>query len=116
VRRDGLSAPDFLSPDLTLARRNAGCCSCWPLASHIRLVIPHNQLIRDIWGDNSPNSVRYLRTLVRKLRQKLEQDPSEPKLLMSESGIAIAWSAILFRRCARWCSGSAELALEVAAA
>jgi two-component system KDP operon response regulator KdpE len=31
--------------------------------------------------------VRYLRTLVRKLRQKLEADPSEPKLLMSETGV-----------------------------
>ncbi len=57
------------------------------LASHIGLVIPHNKLIQDIWGDDSPNNVRYLRTLVRKLRQKLEADPSEPKLLISESGV-----------------------------
>jgi two-component system KDP operon response regulator KdpE len=57
------------------------------LASHLGLVIPHNQIIEDIWGDDSPNNVRYLRTLVRKLRQKLEADPSEPKLLISESGV-----------------------------
>jgi two-component system KDP operon response regulator KdpE len=57
------------------------------LASHIGLVITHNQLIQDIWGDDSPSNVRYLRTLVRKLRQKLEADPSEPKLLMSETGV-----------------------------
>jgi two-component system KDP operon response regulator KdpE len=57
------------------------------LASHIGLVVTHNQLIQDIWGDDSPNNVRYLRTLVRKLRQKLEADPSEPKLLISESGV-----------------------------
>jgi two-component system KDP operon response regulator KdpE len=57
------------------------------LASHIGLVITHNQLIQDIWGDDSPNNVRYLRTLVRKLRQKLEADPSEPRLLISESGV-----------------------------
>jgi two-component system KDP operon response regulator KdpE len=31
--------------------------------------------------------VQYLRTLVRKLRQKLEADPSQPKLLISESGV-----------------------------
>jgi two-component system KDP operon response regulator KdpE len=57
------------------------------LASHIGLVITHNQLIQDIWGDDSPSNVQYLRTLVRKLRQKLEADPSEPKLLMSETGV-----------------------------
>jgi two-component system KDP operon response regulator KdpE len=57
------------------------------LASNLGLVITHDQLIQDIWGDGSPNNVRYLRTLVRKLRQKLEIDPSQPKLLISESGV-----------------------------
>jgi two-component system, OmpR family, KDP operon response regulator KdpE len=57
------------------------------LALHLGLVITHDQLIRDIWGDGSPNNIRYLRTLVLKLRQKLELDPSNPELLISESGI-----------------------------
>ena len=57
------------------------------LASHLGLVMTHNQLIKDIWGNTSPDNIQYLRTLVRKLRQKLEVDPSQPKLLMSESGV-----------------------------
>jgi two-component system, OmpR family, KDP operon response regulator KdpE len=57
------------------------------LASHLGLVITHNQLLSDIWGDPLPNNVQYLRTLVRQLRQKLEVDPSQPKLLISESGV-----------------------------
>jgi two-component system, OmpR family, KDP operon response regulator KdpE len=57
------------------------------LASHLGLVMTHNQLIKDIWGSTSPDNVQYLRTLVRKLRQKLEVDPSQPKLLVSESGV-----------------------------
>jgi two-component system, OmpR family, KDP operon response regulator KdpE len=57
------------------------------LASHLGFVITHSQLIGDIWGDISPENVQYLRCLVRKLRQKIEADPSQPKLLMSESGI-----------------------------
>jgi two-component system, OmpR family, KDP operon response regulator KdpE len=57
------------------------------LASNLGLVITHNQLIQDIWGDDSPNNVRYLRTLVRKLRQKLEADPGRPKFVISESGV-----------------------------
>jgi two-component system, OmpR family, KDP operon response regulator KdpE len=57
------------------------------LASHLGLVITHNQLIQDIWGNDSPCNIRYLRTLVRKLRQKIEMDPSKPRLLISESGI-----------------------------
>jgi two-component system, OmpR family, KDP operon response regulator KdpE len=57
------------------------------LASHVGLVINHNQIIRDVWGASLPQYVRYLRTLVRKLRQKLEIDPSQPKLLISEAGV-----------------------------
>jgi two-component system, OmpR family, KDP operon response regulator KdpE len=57
------------------------------LASHLGLVITHNQLIKDIWNDTSPENLQYLRSLVRKLRRKIEADPSEPKLLISESGV-----------------------------
>jgi two-component system KDP operon response regulator KdpE len=57
------------------------------LASHLGLVVTHNQLIRDIWGNASPDNIQYLRMLIRKLRQKLEDDPGQPKLLISESGV-----------------------------
>jgi two-component system, OmpR family, KDP operon response regulator KdpE len=56
------------------------------LASHLGLVVTHDQLMKDIWGDSAPDT-QYLRTLVRQLRQKLEIDPSQPKLLVSESGV-----------------------------
>jgi two-component system KDP operon response regulator KdpE len=56
------------------------------LASHIGLVITHDQLIKGIWDNAASNNLQYLRTLMRKLRQKLEADPSQPKLLISESG------------------------------
>jgi two-component system, OmpR family, KDP operon response regulator KdpE len=57
------------------------------LASHLGLVITHNQLMNDIWAKPSPNKVQYLRTLMRQLRLKLEVDPSQPKLLISESSV-----------------------------
>jgi two-component system, OmpR family, KDP operon response regulator KdpE len=57
------------------------------LASHLGLVLTHNQLINELWGNASPDNVQYLRTLVRRLRQKLEADPGQPKLLISESGV-----------------------------
>jgi two-component system, OmpR family, KDP operon response regulator KdpE len=58
------------------------------LSSHLGLVITHDQLMNDIWGGHpSPHKVQYIRTLVRHLRLKLEIDPSQPKLLISESSI-----------------------------
>jgi two-component system KDP operon response regulator KdpE len=57
------------------------------LASRLGLVISHEQLMNDVWGHLSPKKQQYLRVLVRQLRQKLEVDPSQPKLLISESGV-----------------------------
>jgi len=57
------------------------------LASHLGLVVTHNQLIKEVWGNSSADNIQYLRMLVRKLRQKLEADPGQPKLLISESGV-----------------------------
>jgi two-component system KDP operon response regulator KdpE len=57
------------------------------LASHLGLVITHDQLIKDLWGNSSPDNIQYLRTLVRQVRQKLEANPSQPTLLISESGV-----------------------------
>jgi two-component system KDP operon response regulator KdpE len=73
------------SRQVTLARQEYRLLNL--LACSLGAAITHDQLIRDIWGDVSLINVRYLRTLVRKLRQKLEVDPSKPKLLISESGV-----------------------------
>ena len=57
------------------------------LAAHAGLVVTHDLLIRDIWGDNQGDNIQYLRILVRKLRQKIEADPNRPLLLVTESGV-----------------------------
>ena len=56
------------------------------LAAHAGLVVTHQQLIGEIWGNRAGN-VQYLRILVRKLRQKIEIVPTDPQLIISESGI-----------------------------
>src|SRR5271169_6113386 len=56
------------------------------LATHIGLVVTHQQLIKEIWGGHAGN-IQYLRILVRKLRQKVEADPTHPLLIVSESGV-----------------------------
>jgi two-component system, OmpR family, KDP operon response regulator KdpE len=56
------------------------------LATHVGLVVTHQQLIREIWGGHAGN-IQYLRILVRKLRQKVEVDPTRRQLIVSESGV-----------------------------
>jgi two-component system KDP operon response regulator KdpE len=57
------------------------------LSAHVGLVVAHQQLLKEIWGTNQIHNIQYLRILVRKLRQKIEADPDDPHVLMTESGV-----------------------------
>jgi two-component system, OmpR family, KDP operon response regulator KdpE len=57
------------------------------LATHVGLVVTHDQLLKDIWSGNQRENIQYLRILVRKVRQKIETDPNDPHLLITESGV-----------------------------
>jgi two-component system, OmpR family, KDP operon response regulator KdpE len=57
------------------------------LATHVGLVVTHDQLLKEIWSGNQRDNIQYLRILVRKLRQKIETDPNHPRLLVTESGV-----------------------------
>jgi two-component system, OmpR family, KDP operon response regulator KdpE len=57
------------------------------LATHAGLVVTHQQLMKEIWGGRGGGNIQYLRILVRKLRQKIELDPTNPSVIISESGV-----------------------------
>src|ERR1700758_1547271 len=65
------------------------------LATHVGLVVTHDQLLKDIWSGNQRDNIQYLRILVRKLRQKIETDPNNPRLLVTESGVGYRLQARL---------------------
>lgn len=50
-------------------------------------VISHAQLLRSVWGPAQEQRVDYLRIVVRNLRQKLEADPAQPRLIINEPGV-----------------------------
>jgi two-component system KDP operon response regulator KdpE len=49
--------------------------------------VPHTKLLRSVWGPEYGNELEYLRTFVRQLRMKIEDDPANPKYLLTESHI-----------------------------
>jgi two-component system KDP operon response regulator KdpE len=42
--------------------------------------LTHERLLTSVWGTEYGNEFEYLRTFVRQLRKKLEDDPSDPTL------------------------------------
>jgi len=46
--------------------------------------IAHNRMLTAVWGPDYGGELEYLRTFVRQLRKKLEDDPSQPVYLITE--------------------------------
>ncbi len=57
------------------------------LATHANQVMLHEQLLTAVWGSEYRNDLDYLRAYIRYLRQKLEADPSHPKILLRCPGV-----------------------------
>ncbi|MDP9415481.1 MAG: response regulator transcription factor, partial [Pseudomonadota bacterium] len=56
------------------------------LAEHSGQVVTHRRLLLAGWGDPSADA-QYLRSYIALLRQKLEEDPAEPRLVLTELGV-----------------------------
>ena len=54
---------------------------------HPGRVLTHRYILREIWGPKSEDHRQYLRVYVTHLRQKIEIDPANPRLIKTESGI-----------------------------
>jgi len=50
-------------------------------------VATYSGLAEEVWGDDYPGSIDSLRVHIRRLREKLEADPSHPQLLLTKAGI-----------------------------
>jgi two-component system KDP operon response regulator KdpE len=57
------------------------------LVGHPGKVLTQRNLLREIWGPSYIESSHYLRVYVGHLRQKLEQDPTQPKHFLTETGV-----------------------------
>jgi len=47
----------------------------------------YSGLAEEVWGDDYPGAVDSLRVHIRRLREKLEADPSHPQLLLTKAGM-----------------------------
>jgi two-component system, OmpR family, KDP operon response regulator KdpE len=57
------------------------------LMVHAGKPIPHARLLRSVWGPEYGNELEYLRTFIRQIRMKIEDDPATPKYLQTDSHV-----------------------------
>ncbi len=60
---------------LALFAQNQGC------------VLTHQYILKEIWGYRYTDQSQYLRVFVAQVRKKIEDNPSKPSILITESGI-----------------------------
>ena len=56
-------------------------------------VLTHRQILSAVWGPAHVEDMQYLRVFIGQLRLKLEDDPSEPRLILTEPGIGYRFAA-----------------------
>ena len=57
------------------------------LAAHAGQVLTHQQILREVWGEDAVRETHNLRVLVSSLRQKLADEASQSRYLVTEQGI-----------------------------
>jgi two-component system, OmpR family, KDP operon response regulator KdpE len=57
------------------------------LVQHAGKVLTQRQILKEVWGPNYVEQSHYLRVYIAHLREKLEAEPSKPKLILTEPGV-----------------------------
>ncbi|MFZ1633862.1 MAG: response regulator [Chitinophagales bacterium] len=50
-------------------------------------VLTHQYLLREVWGPGYIQQSQYLRVFIAQLRKKIENDPNNPTIIVTESGV-----------------------------
>jgi two-component system KDP operon response regulator KdpE len=57
------------------------------LAANPGRVLTHQSILRHVWDDADSDHVEYLRVYIAQLRKKIEENPEEPQMLLTEPGV-----------------------------
>jgi two-component system, OmpR family, KDP operon response regulator KdpE len=71
--------------DLRLSRKEFAILRL--LAQHAGRIVTHQHLMREIWGPANEQETHYLRIYIGHLRQKLGDDPADPRYISNEPGV-----------------------------
>lgn len=57
------------------------------LARHAGRVVTHRTLLTSVWGPAHADDLQYLRVFIGQLRQKIEKNPTDPRIVRTEPGV-----------------------------
>lgn len=92
IRRCGGLAVDLLQRRVTVDEREIKLTPTeYELIKFMMLhagrVLTHKQLLKAGWGNACGEDTHYIRIYIGQLRRKIEQDPAQPRYIVTESGV-----------------------------
>jgi two-component system KDP operon response regulator KdpE len=57
------------------------------LVRHAGKVLTHRHILREVWGPAHESDTQYLRVYIGQLRAKIEEDPANPAVILTEPGV-----------------------------
>jgi two-component system KDP operon response regulator KdpE len=83
---------DFVKNRVTLQGQEVGLTATeykllFHLVSNAGRVMLHHDLLTKVWGSEYQDELEYLRAYIRHLRKKIEENPHQPKYILSKPGI-----------------------------
>lgn len=63
------------------------------LSGNAGRVLTHQAILNHVWGYAEGSQMEYLRVYIRQLRQKLEENPRNPQIILTESGVGYRFMA-----------------------
>jgi len=63
------------------------------LVRHSGKVLTHRFLLKEVWGPHQAQETHYLRVFMAGLRRKIEEDPAQPRYLLTEQGVGYRFAA-----------------------
>jgi DNA-binding response OmpR family regulator len=63
------------------------------LSSHPGKIFTHEELFREIWGQESYNDTRTIIVHISNLRKKIEPDPTNPQYIINVHGVGYKFNA-----------------------
>ena len=76
--------------EIILTAREVGILR-W-LHRHRNRSVPRSELLEQVWGTVGTLQTRTVDMTIAKLRQKIERDPSSPRIVVTVTGVGYAWS------------------------
>ena len=64
------------------------------LAAHADRVLTHQAILSHVWGFEESDHIEYLRVYIGQLRRKIEHDPDNPQVLVTDPGIGYRFKTV----------------------